>query len=66
MNEPHTLTQRARRTGLALLAAVLLVTGYAWRGLAEGPQPASTRAATITIPIAHAVADTGSGTISEL
>jgi serine protease Do len=47
-------TQRTVRAGLAVLAAVLLLSGAAWHGFAAGPQ--LTAAATVTTPIAHAVA----------
>jgi serine protease Do len=56
MNDRHiTLTQRVARGGLAVLAAVLLLTGAAWRGTAPDAQPVS-HAATATTPIAHAIA----------
>src|SRR3954471_2984355 len=47
-------TQRTVRAGLAVLAAVLLLSGAAWHGFAAEPQ--MTAAATVTTPIAHAVA----------
>src|SRR3954471_11714211 len=47
-------TQRTVRAGLAVLAAVLLLSGAAWHGFAAEPQ--ITAAATVTTPIAHAVA----------
>src|SRR5262252_5106167 len=47
-------TQRAVRAGLAVLAAVLLLSGAAWHGFAAEPQ--HTAAATVTTPIAHAIA----------
>jgi serine protease Do len=47
-------TQRAVRAGLAVIAAVLLLSGAAWHGFAADPQTAA--AATVSTPIAHAVA----------
>ena len=52
-------TQRMTRTALALLTAVLLMAGAAWRGMAAGAQAAPTQthaAATVTTPITHAIA----------
>src|SRR6266436_4511593 len=54
MNERLNLTQRASRTGMAVLAAAVLVTGAAWHELdAQGTPKA---AATVTTPITHAIA----------
>ncbi|MFI5177559.1 MAG: Do family serine endopeptidase [Vicinamibacterales bacterium] len=55
MNTPLIHTRRAARVGLAVLAAAFLVTGYAWHGLAADGQ-AARPAATVTTPIAHAIA----------
>ena len=50
-------TQRAVRAGLAVIAAVLLLSGAAWHGLAAEPHSAvSSTAATVSTPIAHSVA----------
>ena len=51
-------SQRAVRAGMAGIAALLLITGAAWHGLAAG-QPAAAKvatAATTTTPITHAIA----------
>src|SRR3954470_16809937 len=54
MNEPLTLRQRVSRTGFAVLAAAVLVTGAAWHAVdAQSPTKA---AATVTTPITHAIA----------
>ncbi len=47
-------TQRTVRAGLAVLAALLLLSGAAWHGFAAEPQTAA--AATVSTPIAHAIA----------
>ena len=49
-------TQRTARAGLAVLAAVLLVSGAAWHGFAAEPQTAVSPAATVSTPITHAIA----------
>src|SRR5207249_5441164 len=49
--------QRAARTGVAVFAAALLVSGAAWHGFAADPQSAAkVAAATTTTPITHAIA----------
>src|SRR5262245_31651500 len=48
--------QRAVKAGLAVVAAVLLLTGAAWRGLAADQAAAVTPAATVSTPITHAIA----------
>jgi serine protease Do len=52
MTAHHNLSQRAARTGLAFAAAAALLAGAAWHGV--DAQTAKT--ATVTTPIAHAVA----------
>jgi serine protease Do len=52
MNRRFTLTRRAARAALAVVAVALLLTGAAWRGWAD--QPAVAHAATFATPIAHA------------
>ena len=54
MNTLFQPTQRAARAGLAVVAAVLLLSGAAWHGFAAEPQTAA--AATVSTPIAHAIA----------
>jgi serine protease Do len=54
MNPRFTLTRRAARAGLAVVAVALLVTGAAWRGWTD--QSAVAHAATVTSPITHAIA----------
>ncbi len=56
MNPRFNLTQRVVQTGLAVLAAALLVTGAAWHGLAADGQTTHAAMATVTTPITHAVA----------
>ncbi|HEV2984759.1 MAG TPA: trypsin-like peptidase domain-containing protein, partial [Vicinamibacterales bacterium] len=58
MNARPNLSQRTARTGIAVLAAALLVSGAAWRGFAAGPQPATATVApaTTTTPITRAIA----------
>ena len=56
MNPRLNLTQRVVRNGLAAFAAVLLTTGAAWHVLAADGQTARTPMATVTTPIAHAIA----------
>ncbi|HZP47420.1 MAG TPA: DegQ family serine endoprotease [Vicinamibacterales bacterium] len=52
---PITISKRAARAGLAVLASILLISGAAWRGLAADEHPAA-HAATVSTPIQHAVA----------
>src|SRR5436190_11290482 len=54
MNEHFNITQRASRTGVAVLAAAVLVTGAAWHRL--DAQSTTKAAATVTTPITHAIA----------
>ncbi|HEY7288313.1 MAG TPA: Do family serine endopeptidase [Vicinamibacterales bacterium] len=56
MIERFHFTHRASRTALAVVVATLVASGLAWRGLAAGTEPAATTAATVSTPIAHAVA----------
>src|SRR6185369_15775656 len=50
-------TQRAVRAGLAVGAAVMLLSGAAWHGLAAEQHTAvSAQAATVSTPIVHAIA----------
>jgi len=58
MNERFVnLSHRATRAGLALVAAVLLLTGAAWRGVvAQSPSTLAHAAPPVTTPITHAVA----------
>src|SRR5262245_47525522 len=52
----HTLTTRTARAGLAVLAALLLVSGAAWHGFAASSPAAIAQAATVSTPIQHAIA----------
>jgi Do/DeqQ family serine protease len=55
MTERHLIIdKRTARTGVAVAASVLLVGGAAWHGLAA--ERSSTHAASVTTPLAHAVA----------
>ena len=58
MNAVTHLSQRAARTGIAVFAAALLVSGAAWHGFAADSQStaAHVAAATTTTPITHAIA----------
>ena len=57
MNPRFSLTQRARKAALAVFAAALLASGVAWHVRAAEPQPGATSpAATVSSPIAHAIA----------
>src|SRR5436309_3481893 len=57
MNDFYKHSQRARRTAMGALAAVLVVSGIAWHGMAADQATASkARPATVTTPITHAVA----------
>src|SRR2546426_7843154 len=56
MNDSRlSLRQRATRAGVAGVAALLLITGAAWHGIAAD-QHATTNLATVTTPITHAIA----------
>src|SRR2546426_9735399 len=56
MNDSRlSLRQRATRAGVAGVAALLLITGAAWHGIAAD-QHATTKLATVTTPITHAIA----------
>jgi serine protease Do len=55
MNRSIDIKRRLTRTGIAVLAAGALMTGAAWHGFAAD-QPAAKTAATVTTPIAHAIA----------
>ncbi|HZT76200.1 MAG TPA: DegQ family serine endoprotease [Vicinamibacterales bacterium] len=55
MNEHITISKRAARAGMAVIASILLISGAAWRGLAADEHPAA-HAATVSTPIQHAVA----------
>ncbi|HZR25133.1 MAG TPA: Do family serine endopeptidase [Vicinamibacterales bacterium] len=56
MKDEHiTISKRAARGGMAVLAAILLISGAAWRGLAADEKPAA-KLATVSTPIQHAVA----------
>ena len=55
MTDGHiTISKRAARGGLAVVASILLISGAAWRGIAADEKPA--HAATVSTPIQHAVA----------
>ena len=57
MNDTRiTLSQRATRAGIAGVAALALVAGAAWHGLAADQHSAAKVAATVTTPITHAIA----------
>jgi serine protease Do len=56
MNARFNFTHRLIRAGLAVVAAGLLIIGAAWHGWAADAQPVTAHAATVTTPIAHAVA----------
>jgi serine protease Do len=56
MNPRFNLSLRARRGVLAVLAAALLASGAAWRGLVAEARPVILPAATVDAPIAHAIA----------
>ncbi len=61
MNERLSISRRTARTGAALLAAGILTTGAAWRGLAAGATSAPARtvsapAQTVSTPIGHSIA----------
>src|SRR3954449_41708 len=57
MNDSQiTLSKRAARTAVAGFAALALVAGAAWHGLAADQHEAAKAAATVTTPISHAIA----------
>jgi serine protease Do len=56
MDRQFTLSQRGRRAALGLFAAALFASGAAWHGLTAGTEQAVVHAATVSTPIAHAVA----------
>jgi len=51
----YSISQRTARAGIAIVAALLLFSGAAWRGIEAG-QPAAVHAATVTTPITHSIA----------
>src|SRR5262245_60148625 len=56
MTARFNLSQRARRTAFAVVAALAFASGAAWHGLAADMQPSIAHAATVTSPISHAIA----------
>ncbi len=57
MHAGTNLSQRAARTGIAVFAAALLVSGAAWHGFAAEPQSSAKVApATTTTPVARSIA----------
>src|SRR6185312_12700338 len=57
MNDSRiTLSQRAARTAVAGVAALALVAGAAWHGLAADQHETAKAAATVTTPITRAIA----------
>ena len=57
MTDGHiTISKRAARGGIAVLAGLLLATGAAWRGIAAAEKPAAHAAATVATQLQHAVA----------
>src|SRR5438477_2517415 len=56
MNRQFDIKQRLTRTGVAALAAGVLMTGAAWHGFAADQPAAKAPAATVTTPITHAIA----------
>jgi Do/DeqQ family serine protease len=56
MSGQFDIKQRLTRTGVAVAAAAMLVAGAAWHGLAADQPAAAKAAATVTTPIAHAIA----------
>src|SRR4030088_2076802 len=56
MNRQFDIKQRLTRTGVAVLAAGVLMTGAAWQGFAADQPTAKGPAATVTTPITHAIA----------
>jgi serine protease Do len=56
MNDGHiTINKRAARGAMAVLAALLLISGAAWRGIAADEKPTA-HLATVSTPIQHAIA----------
>ena len=56
MNDSRlTINQRAARAGVAGIAALMLIIGAAWHGVAAD-QPAAAKLATVTTPITHTIA----------
>src|SRR5581483_5633998 len=56
MNDEHiTISKKVARAGVAVIAAVLLVTGIAWRGISADDRSAA-HAATVTSPITKTIA----------
>ncbi len=59
MTERISLKRRVARAGVAVAAAILLISGAAWHGWAAGESavhPATVQAATVQSPITHAIA----------
>jgi Do/DeqQ family serine protease len=56
MSGQFDIKQRLTRTGVAVAAAAMLMAGAAWHGLAADQPAAAKAAATVTTPIAHAIA----------
>src|SRR4051812_17662657 len=56
MNQFLKPTQRVARAGLAVVAALILISGAAWRGIAADPHAVVAQAATVSTPITHAIA----------
>ena len=56
MNPRFSFSKRAQQAALAVIAAAMLATGAAWRTAAAEGQPSPTPAATVSTPIAHAIA----------
>src|SRR3954463_4887489 len=55
MKNTLNLTQRTARAGLAVIAALMLLSGAAWHGFAA-EQTVAQAAATVSTPITHAIA----------
>jgi len=56
MSGQFDIKRRLTRTGVAVAAAAMLMAGAAWHGLAADQPTATKAAATVTTPIAHAIA----------
>src|SRR5207247_8020687 len=56
MNGLYRLSQRTGRTAVAIVAALLVVTGIAWHGIAADQTTTAVHAATVTTPITHTIA----------
>jgi len=56
MNGHFNITRRLARTGAAIAAAVVLLGGAAWHGMAAEQTSAARVTPTVTTPIAHAIA----------